>query len=1286
LARSEDVPPDKSGLLHDILRKYTVVVNQFFVVRTEAWFKLLLQEGIGITDFWLRYEFAKSRGAIHFHALLFAASVSRDLHKLLDRCVVVPDMNSLAGVEKEVAKEIAAYIRRSFVDIHAIHPAGQEMAPGDSCDTIWYTLRTRVARGEEENSRVVAHVRKGDEDVAPHLVGNAAKWPPHEGSGDAPNRRCLRVKVMDLKTSEERDQNKLDFVNLTSLHKCSGYCLTKRVDRGPQSEDVIDDVQWACRFGYGVENKAVAARTDGMPVHQAPLIDFRNGLPFLDPSRNHPRLVAGPQDLTWAYRANADLQLVIAASGLVPDLNGQCVLDWAEQYTTEFDGLPEEERNNLREVYQKRSYMNRSDHMRALTNYVAGYMCKGEKGPIDSVNMLRNIVESETPDSTSFASIAQRHLRKLICSRVINSAEADFLLSGLPSYESTFSTFQRASLNVGVRNVAPAEELAAESNDGSTALKKNMWDKFMDAQNKQDSAPQLSCFYDFVIQQGYGNNVIPVFTHAYLNPTWPLEEDFCRTMLFLYKTGIQKVQDVKGEYNSHVDAFQAYLRSPNPIIPEGVIKGIQRAVIHNLKNKQVANHRRRQERNGQERDGEQRYERQMDVDYELTGDGAADYDEEGQQNPQLYSQNNDQDGDDNSQNADFREAPVGYIDGSVERGHWPPFQECASWLQRIVTERENTELKKFQLPHYYDGQQEANMFYDPLRAMNNEGQRTLLCYFIKFWKDYLQLNDKSHCEPVRAIVAGAAGTGKTYVMKVMSTILSLIFRETDATLILAPTGVAAAACGGAVPDKVLGFKRTDKVFKELQRDALANKQALLERTKLLLLDEMSMVGDNMQGLIAGRCQELFNNGERTDDNMGGIPMSMLLGDHCQLPPVLERACFLGAPSAVGRNMVAALGRLNYQAHRNTPFFLDKNVRQQGDNGLKERLGRLRTGECIDNPEKLQEDADFWATRRLQFLPEAERQRFSLTDDKTVEATCFNKTRDSINQEYAQQFTDIRAVRSDNTGRHATSKGLPKEGMLKNVPLCGHYAPGMMIKLTSNLCVDLGLTNNARGILRDVVYLDRASGLYGGYRPDASLDEILLMVEIPNYSGPPLNNLMEDHDQKSWIPIAAVTLTCDANCHCKRTMFPVVPGKADSVYCLQGLTAGDTKSIQRVLLHWTSEAEARWPNILYVGASRAEEVCNVAIKNDISKIELKKVGSYSAVVEQRKEMDDLKEKAIEFRKTIDATQETFASHIQWIIEYVRQNETNFENNDDSKHIILSCMTQWEQSMEEWRQSR
>jgi hypothetical protein len=41
---------------------------------------------------------------------------------------------------------------------------------------------------------------------------------------------------------------------------------------------------------------------------------------------------------------------------------------------------------------------------------------------------------------------------------------------------------------------------------------------------------------------------------------------------------------------------------------------------------------------------------------------------------------------------------------------------------------------------------------------------------------------------------------------------------------------------------------------------------------------------------------------------------------------------------------------------------------------------------------------------------------------------------------------------------------------------------MMVKLTTNICVALGLTNNTRGIIRDILYFDEhASQQFGGYK-------------------------------------------------------------------------------------------------------------------------------------------------------------------------------------------------------------
>lgn len=53
--------------LHKILHDNVQILNYFFVLRTKAWFKLVIGQGLlGIEDYWCRFESAKSRGMIHF--------------------------------------------------------------------------------------------------------------------------------------------------------------------------------------------------------------------------------------------------------------------------------------------------------------------------------------------------------------------------------------------------------------------------------------------------------------------------------------------------------------------------------------------------------------------------------------------------------------------------------------------------------------------------------------------------------------------------------------------------------------------------------------------------------------------------------------------------------------------------------------------------------------------------------------------------------------------------------------------------------------------------------------------------------------------------------------------------------------------------------------------------------------------------------------------------------------------------------------------------------------------
>jgi hypothetical protein len=407
--------------------------------------------------------------------------------------------------------------------------------------------------------------------------------------------------------------------------------------------------------------------------------------------------------------------------------------------------------------------------------------------------------------------------------------------------------------------------------------------------------------------------------------------------------------------------------------------------------------------------------------------------------------------------------------------------------------------------------------------------------------------------------------------------------------------------------------------------------------------------------------------------MGGVPLSYNMGDHSQLPPVMDIACFLPLGSN-DTSPVRLMGVKLYQTHKKKIYLLNQPVRQKVGE-FNDSLKHLRSGvDVID-------DLQLWASRRVHLLPNDERNLFAITNNETIEATGYNNVRDSINVRYISTFKNIRVVKSINVGCHAIGEFDDlKKGMLKKLPRRGFYAKDMMIKLTSNICTALNLTNNTRGIIKDILYRD-TDGSYKGYVKNTTLDNIILMIHIPSWKGVQINANMKLNYQDNWIPIAAITLSCDKFC-CKRTMLPVTVAKADSCYCLQGLTAGDKQMIKRVLLHWSVAQEGLWPNLFYVGASRAEEKHNFALENDISGSDLMKIGNYPSVLKQQNELADLATKAMEFRLEINATKIAFKHEIQWFIDTIRDRlQLIPETENLRKEITIHCLEQWQKSLDD-----
>ena len=220
---------------------YPTILNEFFVQRTEAWFRIVIQEGLGFRHFWYRFEFAKSRGAIHFHSLLFDTDKSRLLHGCLDNLRQLfpdflqdtidftsqaPSLSDLNDAEQELVHELVQVLPRVLAPMTALHPAGRTLQPlpghnappsdaqGSFNWSPWAKARLAAA-GAPDFPAIDAEARAKlvtGADVPSTDIGNLFLWPPHEGLGPPPNKRSLRLWPFEVSAADEHE-DLVDFAN-----------------------------------------------------------------------------------------------------------------------------------------------------------------------------------------------------------------------------------------------------------------------------------------------------------------------------------------------------------------------------------------------------------------------------------------------------------------------------------------------------------------------------------------------------------------------------------------------------------------------------------------------------------------------------------------------------------------------------------------------------------------------------------------------------------------------------------------------------------------------------------------------------------------------------------------------------------------------------------------------------------------------------------------------------------------------------------------------------------------
>ena len=130
---------------------------------------------------------------------------------------------------------------------------------------------------------------------------------------------------------------------------------------------------------------------------------------------------------------------------------------------------------------------------------------------------------------------------------------------------------------------------------------------------------------------------------------------------------------------------------------------------------------------------------------------------------------------------------------------------------------------------------------------------------------------------------GSAGTGKSVLMReIISTLRKMYNREPDRVAVTASTGLAACNVGGVTLHSFAGIGLGKEDAPELVRKIKRNQKAKHRwmRTKVLVVDEVSMVDGDLFDKLETIARQLRNNGRP----FGGIQL-VITGDFFQLPPV-----------------------------------------------------------------------------------------------------------------------------------------------------------------------------------------------------------------------------------------------------------------------------------------------------------------------------------------------------------------------------------------------------------------
>lgn len=376
-----------------------------------------------------------------------------------------------------------------------------------------------------------------------------------------------------------------------------------------------------------------------------------------------------------------------------------------------------------------------------------------------------------------------------------------------------------------------------------------------------------------------------------------------------------------------------------------------------------------------------------------------------------------------------------------------------------------------------------------------EDQREVVTVVMNTLREFMTLDDLSTFKPLRVIINGQGGSGKSVVINTLVTVIRKMFGCNDVVRVVAPTGVAAYNVHGETFHHLFRMGVSTKEYAS-NNMTTTTKEKLVRKFKSLLaliIDERSLVPTKLLGTAEAMAAETMHGGPfHQDESWGGLPVVVMVGDDYQLPAIGE-----GPFTALFRNYGS---KMNYRGRKAllecADFVMDLSTSKRvtgSQNKTRALLNRLRVGTNITD-----EDVAKLMSLHMDNIREVHgKEAADAIEEKAMYLFFKNKKRINHNMEQlyrrSSKKNPVAVIKSRTFGR-GRAKGL-RSHFDSDLPSACLICEGSKVAINSrNFMPSWGLHNGACGTAVEIIFAE-------GTSPNRGDMPLYVVVDFPLYCGP-----------------------------------------------------------------------------------------------------------------------------------------------------------------------------------------